>query len=443
MLSLEKIKNKIIVFLNWFHKLVFKTEASPAVFKFVKNVGYSGFGTVGYTFILFFVNFYVVRFFGPEEYGKYILLFSTFNILSVLMLFGLNTSLVKFLPEAKEDKENQRKIISAGLIGILLFSTLSCLLFYFFQDTFANLLSVPVALFLFALIYSIFAVIKGFFDAIFKGNHEFKKQALLSLVYAVVILVAFFVFNYFFHYKSYLIYIFAIVAGIIFYCLFSFFEFRKLLFPFNFERKTFFKMIDYGFFSSISSLIWLAMGSLNIFFINYFLDIKTVGIFAVYYGASMLITSRALGIFLNVFFPTASGISDKHYINNKLNKLMKIGFLPGIILNMVVIAVMLFVYGDEYPLSLVWISLFSVASILYSYANIKWNLIASINNDSIKYCTKHSLISLVLYLLINYVSIVNFGVIGAVFSMIVSSAYIYFVCEFYLNYEAITIKTTN
>ncbi|GEM_PF-6876779 len=443
MLNLEKIKNKIIVFLNWFHKLVFKTEASPAVFKFVKNIGYSGFGTVGYTFILFFVNFYVVRFFGPEEYGKYILLFSTFNILSVSMLFGLNTSLVKFLPEVKENKEIQKKIASSGLAGILLFSILSCLLFYFFQDTFANLLGVPVVLFLFSLLYSIFAVIKGFFDAIFKGNHEFKKQALLSLIYALIILFSFFVLNYFFHYKSYLIYVFAIIVGIIFYCLFSLFEFRKLLFPFSFERKIFFKMIGYGFFSSLSSLIWLAIGSLNIIFINYFLDIKTVGIFAVYYGASMLIVSRALGIFINVFFPTASGISDKHYVNNKLNKLMKLGFLPGIILNMIVIMIMLFVYGDEYPLKFVWILLFSVASIIYSYANIKWNLIASIDNSSMRYCTKHSLISLVLYLFINYVSIVSLGVIGAVFSMIVSSAYIYFVCEFYLNYELVKIKTTN
>ena len=443
MLSLEKIKNKIVFVLNKIHLLIFKTEAGPGTLRFAKNISYTSLGIIGYTFILFLVNFYVVRVFGPEEYGKYVLLYSAFNILVIPMFFGLNNSIVKYLPENSTDFVKSKNIISSGITGIAFFTIISLFIFYFFKESVANQLSLSNSLYLITLCFCFFAVIKGALDSIFKGFCQFKKQAYLSCMYALVILVSFFLINYFYSSRSYIVYVLSIMIGVVVYNIYLFFQFKEYLLPISFDKKIFSKLFRYGFLNTIAMLVWIFMLNFDRFVVNHYLDLKTVGIYAVYAGASTMLTSKLLGVFLNVFFPTAAGMEDKSFVNKKISKLFWFMFVPGLVVNFMIMLIMLFFYGNKYPINILWILIFSFSSLLYSFANIKWNLIATEGVGSMWYCTKHSVISLLFYIFFNIVLVKNFGITGSVLSMVIVSLYLLLSSEYYFKYVFKNIKKAN
>jgi len=433
---IAKIKEKIYIVLNKIHLWIFKVEMGPETARFAKNIGYMSFGTIGYTAILFIANFSVIRFFGPEEYGKYILLFSIVSLLTMPMYFGLHTSLTKFLPENDGDENGQKKISATAISLAILLTVICAAIYIFFSDTLANQLKVSASLFILAITYSVFAVFKGLADALLKGLKEFREQAKFALYYAVVILALFFILWFCTGSRSYTVYAGSIIAGIIFYSLFVFIKYRKRVFPLSYDRAVGSKLLNYGFFSTIGALSWAIIGTSDRFFLNNLSDAKIVGIYAAYYGASMLITSRALGVFLNVFFPTVAGIKDKKIIGKKLNKMMLVSAIPIFLLNCITIFAAIFLYGESYPLNFGWMAAFSISSVIFTFSSIRWNLVAAEGVVSMRYCAIHSIICIVINLASNALLVARFNVLGAVFASVISSTYLLAVSALYFyKYE--------
>lgn len=434
-MQLGIIKEKIVGILNKIHLLIFKSAMGPGTTNFAKNVGYMGFGTVGYTLILFIVNFSVVRFFGPVEYGKYVLLFSAATIMTTPMFLGVHTALTKYLPEYESDENAQKKLLGSGLLIVTLLSLLSVLVLIVCREFFSGYLKLVPALFIFSVVYAVFAVYKGLADALLKGLKQFRRQAMYALVYAAIIVFSFFLLWFITGLRSYAVYAWAIICGIVIYTVVIAVNKRSLLWPIIFEKRSASILFRYGWYSTIGSLAWLTIVNSDRLFLNSYTDAKTVGIYAAYCGASLIITSRALGIFSGVFFPTASGVKDKRLLSKKINRMMILGIAPLFILNCLTILFALFIYGSQYPIKVSWVLAFALSSLLYTYANIRWNLVASEGLASIKYCASHSIIGVLLNLFLNWLFISSFGISGAVWSFAICSAYLFIVTLLYFKNE--------
>lgn len=430
---LDHFKISFIKFFDFFHILIFKTEMGVGTKNFLKNIGYTTLGNIGYTFFLFFVNLVAVRVLGPEEYGKYILISSIIGFLEIPMFMGLQTSITKYLPENYKDENKRNSIMATAFWGISGFTFLSTLFFLVFRKYFSGIFGLPILFFIFSVVYSVLNVFQIVAGAVLKGLHEFKKLAILQVIYAAIIFVSFFTIFLIAKSKTYHVYIFSIMIGLFTYFLYFFItNYRKLFFSF-FNKRWFKVLLNYGGLNVLNSFSWFFISSSDRFFINKFSSTTAVGIYAVYTGASMILINKGFSPFLGVFFPTVSAIDNKSEINYKLNKLIKIFFLPFIIINFILMFLMFKVYGEKYPVNFFWFLIFSLNAILYAVSQVKWNLIFSNGISALKVYAKCSFLGAVISLILNYFFIKIFGILGAIMSATVVSTFFLISASFWFK----------
>jgi len=409
---------KIIMF-NFLAKIHFpflKYELSTEMKSFVGNMGYAGISSLISGAMLAIVQILAVRSLGPTEYGKVSLVFALANFLPYFMFMGLQSGLVKYLPEKKE--VNQKGIIiTTSLLGILLFTCLSLVVAIFLRNFILNLFDLTLSIFYVSLIYSTFTVLKTATESILKGLLNFKMQAILDIAYTGVAAV-FFILLYLLGYgNSYLIYILAFVLGLLIYVSIVLIKYKRFIKFYFWNYDSFKSLLSYGFFSVLGSVALFVLWGSDRFFLNKFLDVKSVGIYSVYYGTSLIVLGRFSSILLKVLFPTASGRTDKCEINKRLGKLMLIGFLPILVANCALMYIMMLIYGKEYPLKPDWILLFSVNAILYTYIGARGVLVVSQGVKGYAYYSTWSIIMAVLAFMLYLLAIPTFGVIGAIITV--------------------------
>lgn len=428
---IEQLKMFTLKFLNFFHLLIFKTEMGEITKNFVKNISYTTLGSIGYTFFLFFVNIAAVRVLGPEEYGKYILILSVMGFLEIPMFLGLSSSLMKYLPEA-DDEKNKLAVIATSFWIIFISTVISTLSFLLFKNFFASLFGLPVALFIFAILYSVINVFQLTINSVLRGLHEFKKMAILQVVFAASIFVSFFTLLIYSGDKTFRLYVWSIVIGSVIYSLYYLITNYKKFSLFNFDKNKLKILLNYGLLTVLNLISWFFISNTDRFFINKFISTSAVGIYAVYTGASMIIISKGLSPFLGVFFPTVSGMNNKLEINSKLNKLIKVGVIPFFAVNFILMYLMFLIYGNKYPVNFVWFLFFSISAILYAVAQVKWNLIFSQGTAALKTYAWCSLAGAVFSLVLNYVFIRRFGIAGALGASIFVSLFFLLTASVYL-----------
>lgn len=426
--------------MNLIHRLIFKTEMGEGTITFAKNISYTTLGNLGLTFFLFFVNIAAVRYFGPEEYGKYALVLSVSNFLIIPMFFGMNISLLKYVPEHKDDAVKQRAIISTATWMIIFCALFFGAIFYLFRNQLSALVHIPAVIFLFAVIYTVPAAIKNTAESILKGQHQFGKHAALEVVFAAAIFAAFFI-MFFSGRRDFAAYVIAIVVGFAVYSAIVFIKQAGNLSLKYFDKTKMSAIIKYGILTVFSSLSWSVITGADRFLLNKYADLKTVGIYVVYVGASSIIISRVLSIFLNVFFPTVSGIKNRWEVNKRIDRLLKLGLAPFLALNCAVMYVMFLIYGKNYPVNFFWIIIFSLSAVLFSFSQIKWNLIFSEGVAALKTYVRYSFVGAGFSLFLNFVLIIKFGVLGAVYSSLAVSLYFLLAASHYLKKR--TVATEN
>lgn len=265
---------------------------------------------------------------GPSGYGIFSLLNSTIELIRTLTGFGLETSGVKKIVEAKETKNNQLLIentsllvrlgIITGIVGTTISIILSPLLSKF---SFGNA-EMTVA-FLLISISILFKQITSSNNAIFQGLSELKLLAKSNLYGNVFGLLFTLPFYYYFHIK-------AIVPSIILtsfiHFIISFFYFKKLSL-----KKVKIENIDsirkgkeilfFGGLLTISSFLPLLSNYLIQIFINKLSGLEVVGVFSV----GLIIINSYVGIVFNAmsteYYPRlVKEISNKEKLIESINK---------------------------------------------------------------------------------------------------------------------------
>lgn len=318
-------------------------------------------GKIGFQIINFVSSIVLARFLGPTLLGMYQLGLVTIQILSMVSLLGFDRGLVRFIPIFNpENKGKIKKLIADAFILISVFSLLSSTFCFVRAELLARFLfhSEPMAPVLRAFsIYIPILTIFGFGVAILRGFKRADLESFYDNLFAPMLFIAFLLVIVFIGGQLFEVILARMVSRIIgIACILYFLAknfggiFKEKANPY--DRKGFF---SYSIPLLLISLIYFAIGKINILLLGYFLDSGQVGIY------SVLMYIATLGVFglqavNTIFAPYISEIYQTGNLDSveKLLKVLTRWIFYFSLLIFVIIAIyhqeLLQIYGNEYKI---------------------------------------------------------------------------------------------
>lgn len=375
MISSVLVTQKIYRLVGIVHLRLFGHEMGQEMRKFLENLSWSFFGGVIAASVTFAVNIIAGRLLGPEEYGKYSLVFLISQIFLIPMIFGMDMAISRVISkEAFQKVENIRKNISSAFWFVFFISMLSLIVATFFDNFFSGIFSTTSDIVLFGVLLSFILGIKNFLDGIARGFQLFNFQAKLRIFEGLFVAVAFFViYTVFGTYTS--VASAFILAGvlIVFWYLLRFREFIVSV-PNLISLKS---LLHYSKFVVASALVTLVVGYGDRFVVNKYFGPEELGLYSAYYAATIFVIGQMTVIMNNVFFPVVSKTEKKILIMKKVDKLVRFGSAPVFLGVFLVGFLVLSLFGSEYELDFFVLSLFSIVAVSQFFVAFYGNIVAA------------------------------------------------------------------
>jgi len=410
------INTKMII--NYIYKHFYHEDIPDKLYEFISNILIVAMGIIPGTALLFILAIVAGRFLGPEGYGKYVLLQSIAMYLFIPMLFGMNISILKYLPSIKNSENEQKQIISSLFLLVAICIIISSLIFFTFSGIITDFFSIPSDIFVYSIIYavlfSLFTIVMNILSSLFK----MRAYAIYQVIYAIFLLSSFIVIylNIFSFkaliYAQFIAYIVIIVLAIIFSI--------KKYFTFVLDKTKIYQLLSYGAVSVIGCLSYVVYTSIDKIFINKYLSLADVGLYGIYSIASVNVFLLFYNIFITVFFPSVSRSDDKLSVYNKINQFIPHTFLLGLPLLIILQYVILIFLGAQYPFDLTIATLFGIAAIIMCIFNIYTSIINSVGISGAKINTYIQVLLAILCIITNILLIPVLGIKGAIVSIIIS-----------------------
>lgn len=349
---------------------MFHEKMSKDVVDFFKKVYYVGIGTIIATIFSFVFNILAGRIVGPSEYGKFALVQSVAMFLFVPMVLGLNNAMVKYNAE-KNDYYRQRGIISTAYILVFALTTISTSIFYIFSHQISKVFSVSYESFHLSILFSVSYVFYFMATSALRSLHKMKMLSALHPIFSINLLLslAFFIYIGEISFKSivFSMYIGHILTGSIILLYIK----KYIIFDIDMRWvKIFSKYCRYSVLSGISFIIYTNIDKIMI---NKYMLEANVGLYNAYYYGSINLMGIFSGIFMTVFFPTASQYDNKKPIFNKINKFTPYLLLLGVPIVLFAELIILKLFGENYQIDISLAIIFAIASILVTcYTTYVW-----------------------------------------------------------------------
>jgi O-antigen/teichoic acid export membrane protein len=413
-----KYSNKVSNVFSSLYRRVMGEEMSLDAKKFLKDFSLVIAGSGISTILTFAFGILGGRFLGPEEYGKYTLLQSAFDFLTIPMVLGFSIAMVKYLSATKEIDQQSRIVATSYFLTII--STIICIVvFLILRTQLAGILSVTLNLYYFALVIGATQVLYTITTSTQRGLGKMSIFAFLQPIYGGILLVAFIIFstnkNVSFEAMAYPQLFAFLVVGVI-----ALINVRKWLYKPKFDRPWAAILSKYAFFAIItgfSSAIYTNVGKI---FINRYMTISDVGIYNAYYSPSLNVASIVLITFNLVFFPAASKYEDKKVIFRKIDRLVPLLFAVGMPLVFILEFVILKLYGGDYPVDWILMLIFACSAILIVCYGIYSTTFSSEGLRGIMLNNISFVTIALLDVLLSIVLIPRFGLKGSIGAILVS-----------------------
>ena len=227
---LSQIKKIIVSSLEVVHLKLFGHEMSVDMKRFVGHLSWSVLGGVSASVVMMGVNITAGRLMGPDEYGRYNLLLTLASMISIPILFGLDTSSVIAI-SSSNDSEEKRGNISSAFYFVLSSIMIMTLLFTFSLPYLTIRFALGKTFFLTTFTFAIALSLKIILDAGLRGLHLFKYQYYGRMAEISSILLFFVVLFGIEKKYDYLNYVYALLVGA---GILIFFYFIRIRGPFRF-----------------------------------------------------------------------------------------------------------------------------------------------------------------------------------------------------------------
>ncbi|HOW29916.1 MAG TPA: oligosaccharide flippase family protein [archaeon] len=371
----------------------------------------------------------IPRYLGVEGYGQLNFIISFVGIFSILGDLGLQTLTVRDISK-NPDKASEY------FNNLFLFRILISIMFVFMVFIFAIFLPSPPTLEQ-IIIYTIgigFFVLGSFNLAFLNGFQEIKYQATSDVIqktayaFGVILVVIF-------NYKLFGIIVASAISSV-FLFVFSFFAIKRFIKikKLKLNKKYIKEKIIFASPFILTSIFWMIYFNIDRIFITYFKGNYATGLYSISYTFIGFLLG-IIGIFNTVFFPVLSNVSsNKQKLKSIVDKyllLMYIFCIPvtvgGIYLAPKIISL---VFGSQYLGGTLAFQLIMFFFLLNSIGIINYHLL--ITNNLEKYSLKILGLSAAINILLNFIFVPWFGIIGAAITTIISEIII-----FLLSYKKI------
>jgi len=351
---------------------------------FLGHLSWSFFGVIGSGAILFVIGISTGRVLGPVEYGKYGLCITLANMISVMADFGFDQATLKFTPSDEADKKKQGRFFSISFRITLTTCVAALIILVTGAPFLSNLTGLDRMVLIIAGPYAFMSGTRQSLEAFIRARGLFKNQALIKLLEAVITLVLFLLIviglkhTTFGYYTSILA-----VAGMVTMLIYAF-RYAKPYFG-SWNPKTFLTMRNYAVSSVYISMIGLISLNIDRFFLNRSLGPGEVGIYSAYLLVPSTLATYFTAAFVNVFFPTMTGLSDKAGTLKKANKLGALLFVPIITTYFLLGWFVLRLLGSQYRFEPLYLLMTSVYGALLIYVALLAAIIGSSQKMFISY----------------------------------------------------------
>jgi len=392
---------------------VFHEKMSEGVTHFFKNLSYVGFGTFIGNAFLFTFNVLVGRLLGPLEYGKFSLVQSISMFLYVPMLMGYHNAMVKY--NAEEEKyDRQKNVISTTYILVLIFTTISVIIYLFIPQKILEYFSVSNEIFDLCILFSVLYAVYMLLTATVNGLHKMKAFAMITPIYSTILLFTFLSIAYI-KPLSYKLAIFSMLFSYLITSCLILIYIRKYL-TYEFDRKWAHTLTNFAIYSIIGSMTFVLYPNINQILINMYMSTENLGLYNAYSFASVNIASLIFNIFNGVFFPVASKCKDKTVILKRINRIAPYLIIFGTIFIIIVEFIILNIYGSKYTIKIPLLFSFAILSILIVYyGTYNWTF-SSEGLDGVKLVNKTSILIAIINVILAMFFIPYLGLIGATIS---------------------------
>lgn len=166
---------------------------APIADKLIKGTAYSLFAKISTKLILMVNSVLVARLLGPENLGIWAILSYLQGIAFMFAVVGVSSACVKFISEfASTDKKMTGEVITTSITLILLFATLTSIVYFLFSDYIAvGIYNNPLLATLIKISsFTVFiASLTSVFGGIIHGFQEIKLLSKVSIIKAVITLL--------------------------------------------------------------------------------------------------------------------------------------------------------------------------------------------------------------------------------------------------------------
>ena len=398
------------------YEKLFHEQMSIGAMFFLRDLSYVGSGAILGVALSFVFNIFVGRTLGPHDYGVFTLIQSIAMFAYVPMIMGLPTAMVKYNSE-KNEFVRQKEIISTTFGLTFIFMTISVLIYYIFIDSISTVFSTSREIVSLSII---FAILFGFYvvtTSTYQGLLQMKEYALSHPLYSAILLFSLLLLSFFgnISYKTavFCMYISNFISGVLILILVR--RYLRLGFNKYWARK----LTKYGIYTTMAGLSFIVLTNVDKVFINYYLDLDSIGIYQAYMFSTAGILSALVNPFNSVLFPMCSK-GDKKVIWHNLRKSLFI--LPLLALSTIILSYIIIKYGYNYPVSWKLVLLFSFMRCAYIPGiSILGCFVSSFGSRGTKQGSINLFLSIPLLILSLYLLVPRYGLIGAVISVIVAS----------------------
>lgn len=413
---IDKISNAFsrysLAFLSFFYEKIYQEPMNEEIEIFIKNLSYVGLGTFISALFSFLFNIIAGRILGPSGYGSFTLIQSIAMILYIPMLLGFSTAMIKYCAETR-DPDRISQIISTTYITVFSLAVFSVTIYLIFINQLTAAFSVNQEIIWLSIIFAVLYVFYTLTISTLRGLHLMKGFAIFQPIFGITLLSTFFIFLYIqppsFRAMVYANYLAFGSIG----CVIVIFFLSKY-FAFQIDRLWLSTAWRYSNFALIGGLAFILYSNIDRILINYYMNVECVGIYGVYYYSSTAVIGLFSGIFITVFFPTASKILDKKIIYYKLNKtipyLLILG-IPGVFMGELII---LLFFGKEYPINFPLMILFAISAILITWYTLFAWFFNSEGVNGAKLTVSGTLIIAIINIVLNIFLIPQIGLYGAI-----------------------------
>lgn len=371
-------------------------------------------------------------YFSTNDYGIIDLLMITGTILSIIIGLEIHQSVARFFPEAETEYE-KKVVVSTSLWSIIiLYGVFLAFILPFVGEISVYLFnSIEYKYILFIAILSFgFNFIYNFFAAQLRWQLKSKQNIIVSFIYSLITATITYVLLKYFSGNIESVFFAQIIAAIVGILLSYFFS--KEYYSLVLNLKKFRELISFSAPLIFSTLIVYAMLYVDRLMINSFLSLDDVGIYGIAFRFASITTLLTIGIqtaLTPLIYNNYKNIDTPIAISKFFTYFLVAAFIFILILFLFSDNIVLLLANENYIVAgdvIPWLAL----SILFSgITNFAPGIFIA---KKTKYILYINIFSFVINLILNFLLIKNYGLLGAAYSTMFSS-FLYFMLYYYIG----------